>query len=110
MNRLTRLLVAVACAVAFPLPTKAQQSIEDHFRGKTLTVIIPTSPGGDRSANALALINHIGRHIPGNPRVVPNYMPGAGGLSALNQLANVVAKDGLTIATPLTTLIVAQVT
>jgi tripartite-type tricarboxylate transporter receptor subunit TctC len=110
MNRLHTLLVAAASLAAIAPPASAQQSIEDHFRGKTLTVIIPTSPGGDRSANALALINHIGRHIPGNPRVVPNYMPGAGGLSALNTLANVAAKDGLTIATPLTTLIVAQVT
>ena len=110
MDRLPTLFVATAILAAISAPAQAQPSIEDHFRGKTLTVIIPTSPGGDRSANALALINHIGRHIPGNPRVVPAYMPGAGGLSALNQLANVVAKDGLTIATPLTTLIVAQVT
>ncbi len=110
MSRLATSFVTAAFLAIIATPATAQQSIEDHFRGKTLTVIIPTSPGGDRSANALALINHIGRHIPGNPRVVPNYMPGAGGLSALNHLYNVVAKDGLTIATPLTTLIVAQVT
>ena len=88
----------------------AQQSVEEHFRGKTVTMIIPTSPGGDRSANATALANHIGKHIPGNPRVVPTYMPGAGGLVAANHLYNVVAKDGLTMMSPLTTLIVSQVT
>lgn len=100
----TGLLLALAPSVS------AQPSIEDHFRGKTVTVIIPTSPGGDRSANATALISHIGRHIPGNPRVVPSYMPGAGGLLAINNLYNVAAADGLTLATPLTTMIVAQVT
>jgi tripartite-type tricarboxylate transporter receptor subunit TctC len=110
MRRPFAFFIAAASLVAAAAPALTQQEIEDHFRGKTLTVIIPTSPGGDRSANALALINHIGRHIPGNPRVVPNYMPGAGGLSALNHLSNVAAKDGLTLATPLTTLIVAQVT
>jgi tripartite-type tricarboxylate transporter receptor subunit TctC len=88
----------------------AQQSVEDHFRGKTMTVIIPTTPGGDRAANATALIAHIGRHIPGNPRVVASYMPGAGGLLAANHLFNVAPRDGLTMMSPLTTLIVSQVT
>ena len=88
----------------------AQQSIEDHFRGKTVTMIIPTTPGGDRSANANALASHIGKHIPGKPRVVPSYMPGAGGLLAANHLYNVASKDGLTLMSPLTTLIVSQVT
>ena len=110
MQRFARALVmGMSMAVAASAAT-AQQSVEDHFRGKTVTIIIPTTPGGDRAANANALIAHIGRHIPGNPRVIPSYMPGAGGLLAANQLYNVVARDGLTLASPLTTLIVSQVT
>lgn len=108
--RTEALMLAIAMSAIAGPPAEAQQSIEDHFRGRTVTMIVPTSPGGDRSANATALAQHLGRHIPGNPRVVPSYMPGAGGLVAANHLYNVVAKDGLTIMSPLTTLIVAQVT
>ena len=102
--------VAAGLLVLGATTAAAQQSIEDHFRGKTVTMIIPTTPGGDRAANANALASHIGKHIPGKPRVVPSYMPGAGGLLAANHLYNVAAKDGLTMMSPLTTLIVSQVT
>ena len=109
MQLIVRML-AVGTVILGASAATAQQSIEDHFRGKTVTVIIPTTPGGDRAANANALVSHIGNHIPGKPRVVPSYMPGAGGLLAANHLYNVAAKDGLTMMSPLTTLIVSQVT
>src|SRR3954463_8094450 len=92
------------------LPSAAQSSIEDHFRGKTLTVIIPTTPGGDRMTNAAPLMRFIGRHIPGNPNLVPNFMPGAGGAVGMNYLQSVAPRDGLTIATPLAPVVMAQVT
>src|SRR5437016_4074189 len=75
-------LQVAAAAVAMVLTTSAalaQETLEDHFRGKTLTVIVPTTPGGDRMGNAAPFIRYFGRHIPGNPNVVPSFMPGAGG-------------------------------
>jgi tripartite-type tricarboxylate transporter receptor subunit TctC len=102
------LLVVVATLIA--IPATAQTSIEDHFRGKTLTVIIPTTPGGDRMTNAAPLMRFIGRHIPGNPNVVPAFMPGAGGAVGMNYLQSVAPRDGLTIATPLAPVVMAQVT
>ncbi len=110
LMQLTVRMLSVCIVILGASGAAAQQSIEDHFRGKTVAIIIPTTPGGDRAANANALVNHIGKHIPGNPRVVPSYMPGAGGLLAANHLYNVAAKDGLTMMSPLTTLIVSQVT
>jgi tripartite-type tricarboxylate transporter receptor subunit TctC len=87
-----------------------QGSLEDHFRGKTLSVIIPTTPGGDRMANAAPFIKYFGRHIPGQPNVVPSFMPGAGGAVGMNYLQSIAPRDGLTIATPLAPVVVAQVT
>jgi tripartite-type tricarboxylate transporter receptor subunit TctC len=107
----TAILTAVTIALALPpAAAVAQGSLEDHFRGKTLTVVIPTGPGGDRMANATPFMRYFGRHIPGNPNVVPSFMPGAGGAVGMNFLQSVAPKDGLTIATPLAPVVLAQVT
>src|SRR3954467_9391318 len=106
---LARLLI-VAVGALIAMPAVAPTSIEDHFRGKTVTVIIPTTPGGDRMTNAAPLMRFIGRHIPGNPNVVPAFMPGAGGAVGINYLQSVAPRDGLTIATPLAPVVMAQVT
>jgi len=106
---LARLLI-VAVAALITTTAVAQTSIGDHFRGKTLTVIIPTTPGGDRMTNAAPLMRFIGKHIPGNPNVVPAFMPGAGGAVGMNYLQSVAPRDGLTIATPLAPVVMAQVT
>ncbi len=88
----------------------AQGSLEEHFRSKTITVVIPTGPGGDRMANATPFMRYFGRHLPGNPNVVPSFMPGAGGAVGMNFLQSVASRDGLTIATPLAPVVLAQVT
>ncbi len=104
-------ILAVALVVsALTAPTTAQTSLEGHFRGKTITVIIPTGPGGDRMANATPFMRYFGRHLPGNPNVVPSFMPGAGGAVGINYLQSVASRDGLTIATPLAPVVMAQVT
>src|SRR5690348_7784162 len=88
-------VICFTCIAAlYNLPANAQQSAEEFFRGKTVTAVIPTTPGGDRAGNATVLLSHISHHIPGNPRIIPNFMPGAGGLVALNYLNNVAPRDG----------------
>ena len=97
-------------ALLWPVGQASAQSPEDYFRNRTIRVIIPTAAGGDRSLYALPFIAYFGRHIPGNPTVVPEFMPGAGGAVALNYLYNVAKPDGLTIVTPLAPVVVAQAT
>ena len=112
-SRPIAILAAASVTIALALPPTAavtQGTLEDHFRGKTLTVVIPTGPGGDRMANATPFMRYFGRHIPGNPNVVPSFMPGAGGAVGMNFLQSVAPKDGLTIATPLAPVVLAQVT
>jgi tripartite-type tricarboxylate transporter receptor subunit TctC len=86
----------------------AQSSPEDFFRGKTLRVVIPASPGAARGTSATLFTSYLRKHIPGNPTVVPTYMPGAGGAVGMNYLYNVAPRDGTAIITPLTTAVLAQ--
>lgn len=86
----------------------AQADIANVFKGKNLTVIVPSAPGGDRGGSATVFIAHFGKHVPGNPTVVASYMPGAGGAIGMNYLYSVSPKDGTAIGTPLTGFVVAQ--
>lgn len=104
-------IAAVALlAAASPFCAAAAQSVEDFYRGKTLRIIVPSTPGGDRALYVLAFVPFFGKHIPGNPTITPVFMPGAGGSNAVNYTYNVAAPDGLSIVTPLTGVVMAQAT
>ena len=74
------------------------QSVADFYRGKTVQLLIAYTAGGNYDLNARLLARHIGKHIPGNPNVVPQNFVGAAGLRLANFLYNVAPKDGTTIA------------
>ena len=108
---MSRRTTALFVIILLLLPvTAAAQSIEDHFRGKTVRLIWPGAPGGDRGLYAFPFMKYFGRHVPGNPNVVPVFMPGAGGATAINYTYSAAAPDGLTIATPLAPVVIAQAT
>jgi tripartite-type tricarboxylate transporter receptor subunit TctC len=73
------------------------QSVENFYRGKTVNVVIGYPPAGANDFYARAVARHIGKHIPGNPTVIPRNMPGGGSLVAANHIFNVAAKDGTTL-------------
>jgi tripartite-type tricarboxylate transporter receptor subunit TctC len=91
------LLLLVVLATAMIAPDASAQPAADFFRGKTITMLIGYTSGGGYDLYARVLSKHMGRHIPGNPSIVPQNMPGAGSLRAANFLYNVAPKDGLTI-------------
>ncbi len=95
-------IAAVAPAAADP--------VEDFYRGKTVTIYVGTSPGGDYDLRARMVGRHIGKHIPGNPTVVVSNMPGAGQMLVANWLANVAPKDGTALAAISQNLAVHQAT
>jgi tripartite-type tricarboxylate transporter receptor subunit TctC len=70
------------------------QSVADFYKGKQISVFIGFGPGGANDAWARSLARHMGKHIPGNPTLVPQNMPGAGTLKLANHLYNVAPKDG----------------
>jgi len=92
---------ASAAALAATLATQAARSagVEDFYRGKTVSLLIGYSVGGGYDAYGRLVARHFGKHLPGNPNVVPQNMSGAGSLKAANYLYSVAPKDGSVIGT-----------
>lgn len=88
------LAAMAATSALMAVPTFAQ---EDFFAGKQIELILPSEAGGSYGIYGLLLANHLPKHIPGNPTIVPTYMAGAGGMRASNYAYNVAAKDGLSM-------------
>src|SRR5437773_2582825 len=70
---------------------------EQFYRSKTVTIIVGSGAGGGFDTTARLVSRHIGRHIPGNPTVIVQNMPGGGGMVAANYMFNVAPKDGTMI-------------
>lgn len=81
----------LASAIAVPA---SAQSDADFFRGKTIKLIVGSEAGGGYSTYTIFLASHLGKHIPGNPTVVADHMPGTGGVKAINYISVVAPKDG----------------
>lgn len=86
-------VAAAAFACLATVPASAE-TVEAFYKGKTITITVGYSPGGAYDYYARVFARHIGKHIPGNPTVVVQNMPGGGSLRAANYLFNVAAKDG----------------
>src|SRR5580765_6299513 len=89
MASLTRLCASVAASAIFVAawsPAKAADAVADFYKGKTVQVLVGFGPGGGYDLYARTLARYMGKHIPGNPTLVPQNMPGAGGVKAMNYL------------------------
>jgi tripartite-type tricarboxylate transporter receptor subunit TctC len=93
-----RIVAAAALLLAFA-PAAPAQSVADFYRGKTVELYIGYSVGGAYDLYARHLARHMGKHIPGNPSVVPKNMEGAGSLRLANWLYNIGPKDGTAFGT-----------
>src|SRR5262245_65785341 len=108
MKRLhTSLQVALAVASMLAVAPAAQaQSVADFYRGKTIIYNLAVPDGASWGLYARTFIEHLRKHIPGNPNIILQVMPGGGGVAAGNHIFNVAAKDGTVIGTPLSTAMV----
>jgi tripartite-type tricarboxylate transporter receptor subunit TctC len=97
MRASTVLAAGFACAAA--MPAYAADAVSNFYRGKTIQVLVGFGPGGGYDLYARTLARYMGKHIPGNPTMVPQNMPGAGGIKAMNYLYNVARKDGTAMGT-----------
>jgi tripartite-type tricarboxylate transporter receptor subunit TctC len=97
MRRLVTFGAGLLLAGLAGLPAQAQ-SVADFYRGKTLTMLIGVGVGGEYDLQARLVARHIGKHIPGNPNVVPQNMVGAGGINMANNLYNTSPRDGTVMA------------
>jgi tripartite-type tricarboxylate transporter receptor subunit TctC len=86
--------VGAALLAALVSTPAAADAVADFYKGKTVNLMIGFGAGGGNDSWARTVARHIGRHIPGNPTVVPQNMPGAGGLKLTNFLYNAAPKSG----------------
>jgi tripartite-type tricarboxylate transporter receptor subunit TctC len=93
-GRIILALSAALCVAGLsPSPALAQNA-GDFYKGKTVKVFIGYDPGGTYDLTGRVVAKHIAKHIPANPTVVPQNMPGAGSLVLANYLYNIAPKDG----------------
>src|SRR5215475_14723413 len=100
MNPMPQVLLQTVVLVALLLAARAPagaQSPEDFYRGKTISLLIGIQAGGAYDGYARLLARHLGRHIRGEPAVVPQNMPGAASLVLANYLYAAAPRDGLVI-------------
>jgi tripartite-type tricarboxylate transporter receptor subunit TctC len=92
-----RPLIMLAGVLATGLLQPAMAA-DDFYRGKTVTIVVGYSAGGGYDQYARLLARHIARHIPGQPSVIVQNMPGAASMTAVRHLGANAAKDGTVIA------------
>src|SRR5258706_7620533 len=92
-----RSLMTIGTLLLASAATASAQSVADFYRGKTVNVLIGVGVGGEYDLQARLVARHIGKHIPGNPIVVPQNMTGAGGIKMANYLFAQAARDGTNI-------------
>ena len=95
---LGRLSMALAGLLLMAPTARAQEPV-DFYRGKTMQLLVPFSPGGYYDLSARLVARMMPDFIPGHPQIVVQNQPGGGGITGANRLATTVEKDGLTIAT-----------
>ena len=76
----------------------AQTTETSFFAGKTITILIGYAAGGTYDATARLIARHMPKHIPGHPNMLPQNMPGSGGIKTVLNLYSVAPKDGTTLA------------
>jgi tripartite-type tricarboxylate transporter receptor subunit TctC len=85
------LVVSWSCALADP--------IADFYRNNQVSIIVGYGPGGGYDLYARLVARHLGKHIPGEPAMIVQNLPGAGSLRAANYIYTTASKDGTAIAT-----------
>ena len=97
-----------ALAAAAVLAVAAGSVQAKDFAGRTIKIVIPYGPGGTYDKYGATFADNLGKHIPGNPNIILQHMPGAGGAKAMNWAYNAMPKDGLGLIVPLDNSVVNQ--
>jgi tripartite-type tricarboxylate transporter receptor subunit TctC len=92
MKRLARLLFLLVASL--PLHAAAQESPTDFYAARQMKFIIRSEPGSGYDLFSRLVADHIIHHIPGNPTMIPQNMPGGGGLRAANYVGELAPRDG----------------
>jgi tripartite-type tricarboxylate transporter receptor subunit TctC len=85
--------VALAAATISVTPCAAQDGA-GFYKGRTVSILMGTGPGGSYDLYGRTIADHLARHIPGNPTIIVEHMPGAGGVIAGNYIYGSGPQDG----------------
>jgi tripartite-type tricarboxylate transporter receptor subunit TctC len=96
-RRATLTLLYGGAASVAAVPANAQ-AVEQFYKGRQVTMIVGTAPGGINDISARFVARYLGQYIPGHPSIVVENQPGAGGITSANRLANTMAQDGTVVA------------
>lgn len=107
MNK-SRLWSAVALVFSFLVVTSA--FAQEFYKDKTVSIIVRASPGGGWDMYARLAARHMGKYIPGNPSMIVQNMPGAGGMISVNHVYNRARRDGTVIGQFPTDYVFSQLT
>ena len=94
LGRIGQASLILAALAAAPAAPSHAQTVADFYRGKDLRMIVSTTAGTGYDTYARAVSRHLPRHIPGNPSIIVQNMPGAGGIAAANHIYSVAPPDG----------------
>jgi len=95
-----RALILFTAAISLLIGSGARVAAQDFYKGKTITLFAGQPPGGGIDSEMRLVAQFFGRHIPGEPAIVPRNMPGAGGMILGNHIYSVAKPDGLTLGMP----------
>jgi tripartite-type tricarboxylate transporter receptor subunit TctC len=91
------LAIAIATTIATTIAAAAPaaaESVAEFYKGKTIAMVMGTGPGGSFDLYGRTIAAHMQRHIPGNPTIIMEHMPGAGGVIAANHIYGQAPQDG----------------
>ena len=106
-KRYLSLIVGVSIWLSFAVPSASPQ--EMFYKGKTIRIVVGFAPRGGFDTYAQVIGRHMGKHIPGNPTIYVQNMPGDGSMIAANYMYNEASPDGLTIGSWLERLVMRHV-
>ncbi|MCZ6448244.1 MAG: tripartite tricarboxylate transporter substrate-binding protein, partial [Alphaproteobacteria bacterium] len=100
MKKMISSLIGIAVGAVFlagAASPAGADAVSDFYKNKRVRIVIGFPPGGGFNRGGRVVGRHIGKYIPGNPRIIVQNMPGGGSLISLNWLYNKAAKDGTVI-------------
>jgi tripartite-type tricarboxylate transporter receptor subunit TctC len=98
IRNILRGAAVLLCCAALAAQLAMAQSVEQFYRGRTVTLLVGTAPGGINDISARLVARHLNRFVPGHPTIIVQTMPGAGGLVTANRIYYAADKDGSVLA------------
>jgi tripartite-type tricarboxylate transporter receptor subunit TctC len=105
IQNIRRALAGTCALCSLPLWTGSAPAQALFYQGKTITVVAGTDAGGTADLRIKTVVASLRKHIPGNPTIVVEYMPGGGGRKAANHVFRTSRPDGLTIGAMLSSMV-----